>query len=646
MRKNRSTQLIAAAVLALAFSVQPAQGGISQPIRAQTQEASAPLAPGDLDPSFGEDGLVTTDMNRNSAANALVLQPDGKLVAAGKVVAGMGTGELDAKYDFALTRHNSDGGLDETFGAGGLVTTDFGDTTNIATSLALQDDGKIISVGSSFPYGPFGNQYACAVARYHEDGSLDNSFGDDGKTVILWNGSCNAVALQSDGKIIAAGGVSLESVQDKWGIGLLRLNGDGSLDNDFGVDGIVKTYSDNYQLGANSIHIVSDDKIIAAGGADNYPFQEFALVRYDNDGNLDTSFGTNGIAITAFGDQNISFDAALQPDGKIVMTGIAAYEGRNAFSVVRFTGDGELDTDFGTDGRTVTDVGGYGGYGNTVLIQPDDKIVVTGGCYLDRQYVALVRYDSDGELDESFGTDGISTAFWGGDDNSNDSVLQPDGKIVLGGYAINQINISNMILARFDSLGALDSDFGTGSLVTTRFLGSFDTAYALALQPDGKAVVAGASTGGQVAVYSVSRYNSDGSPDDTFGIDGVAYTTIQWSGGHAFGVVIQPDEKIVAVGDTYDGVMYFGFGLARFNNDGSLDNSFGGNGTVATAFDGNMGQGTSIILQPDGMIIAAGWAGSSISSMDFALARYDSSGNLDPTFGTGGKVSTDFNVSS
>lgn len=642
--------VVMAAFLALTASFQTASyqnssllwnpGVVIQPSTAQFQSASAPLAPGDLDPTFGEGGLATADMNGNSGGRAVVLQPDGKIVVAGEGAAGMLGGGAVIR-DFTLSRYNPDGSLDATFGAHGKVVTDFNNTDDNAHAIALQKDGKIIAAGMSSDGSTSGTD--CGLVRYNGNGSLDTTFGIDGRVTLDFGWWCNAIALQSNGKIIVAVGVPNEAIENNNGIGLVQFNNDGSLDTTFGDNGMVKTYSVDYQYGMGALTLQTDGKILVAGSA-TYKLAnpEFALARYNSNGSLDTSFGTNGIVITAFGCCSIGFAVTTQTDSKIIMAGLSDNAGLREFILARFNSNGSLDNTFGANGKTTTDFGGYGGYGTAVSVQPDHKIVVTGiGSY----NFAVARYNPDGSLDPSFGTDGKATTDFGGEDHSFAGLLQPDGKIVVVGYAINQLSVSNTALVRYNSDGSLDPAFDTDGMVITKFGGSFDYSYAMALQPDGKAVMAGATSSGGYYIFSLSRFNLDGSLDDTFGSGGVTYTKIDGIGGHAYAVAVQPDAKIVLAGGTYDGAMYFDFGLARFNSDGSLDSAFGSNGIVSTDFDNRPDGSNAIALQSDGKIVAAGWTvyQNAFLTYDFALARYDSSGRLDTTFGNGGKVTTDFN---
>ncbi len=218
-------------MLALGLTVQPAHGRFVQQTSAQTLEAAAPLAPGDLDPSFGEDGLVTTDMNRNSEGDALVLQPDGKIVLAGRVVSGMGTGELSAKYDFALIRYNSGGELDETFGADGRVSTDFGDTDDIAycsSPAGRRQDHRGRKLVPSWTL----RQSICLrdrpVSRGREAGQFIRGQKGKRRNLVEWRLQCGRLAARRKDR--RGRGLSNELIQNKWGIGLLRFNSDGSLD--------------------------------------------------------------------------------------------------------------------------------------------------------------------------------------------------------------------------------------------------------------------------------------------------------------------------------------------------------------------------------------------------------------------------------
>jgi uncharacterized delta-60 repeat protein len=391
--------------------------------------ASAQAAPGDLDTSFGIGGKVVTAFGPGSnSVAAVVVQPDGKIVAAG---AG-GSGH------FALARYSTDGSLDASFGAGGKVTTVVG-FFDSANAVALQPDGKIVAAGGSSPGG-----FCCqiALARYNPDGSLDPSFDGDGKLTISLEGATtvDAVAVQPDGKIVVAGSFVFGNV-----FVVARFNSDGSPDTSFGSNGEVFTTFDGFGNRATSLAIQADGKIVVAGagGAGN----DFILARYNTDGTLDIGFGSGGRIATDFGGFDGANAVAVQSDGKIV----AAGSGAGRFALARYNADGSLDPGFGVGGRaTVQFFGENIETANALAIQQNGKIVAAGQAFsdFDPSY-AIARFNSDGTLDAGFGSGGKVTTDFGnpGDvgvlcpsgrkdcsnDNATGVAIQADGNIVAVG---------------------------------------------------------------------------------------------------------------------------------------------------------------------------------------------------------------------
>ncbi len=335
-------------------------------------------------------------------------------------------------------------------------------------------------------------------------------------------------------------------------------------------------------------------------------------------GSLCLDFGSNGLVTTDFTGSDLANAVVLQSDGKIIAVGQASFI---AFALARYNSDGSLDSTFGTGGLVTTDFGGTD-IAEAAILQPDGKIIAVGRASND---FALARYTSDGSLDSTFGTGGLVTTDLGGTDIAEAVALQPDGKIIAVGRAGN-----DFALVRYTSDGSLDSTFGTGGIVTTDFGGGTDIANAAVLQPDGKIIAVGMSG----SDFALARYNSNGSLDSAFGTGGLV-TTDFGGADSANGVALQPDGKIIAVGRASSD-----FALARYNSDGSLDSTFGTGGLVTTEFGGT-DFANGVALQPDGKIIAVGRTGSGINT-DFGLARYDSDGSLDTTFGAGGLVTTSF----
>jgi uncharacterized delta-60 repeat protein len=394
----------------------------------------------------------------------------------------------------------------------------------------------------------------------------------------------------------------------------------GSLDTSFGINGEVTTGIGGSDDGASSAAIQSDGKIVAAGHVYNGTNYDFAVVRYNTDGSLDTSFGSGGKVTTAIGATDEAASAvAIQSDGKIVAAGYVYNGTDNDFAVVRYNTDGTLDLSFGTGGKVMTDFGMGSDLASGVAIQSDGKIVAAGyasnGVNLD---FAVVRYDTGGNLDTNFDTDGmVTTAIGGSDDGASAVVIQSDGKIVAAGYANNGTD-DDFAVVRYDTNGNLDTTFDTDGKVTTDIGGS-DDAYQVAVQSDGKIVAAGSAFVTSRNEFAVARYNSDGTIDTTFDSDG-RVTTLVGSSNAAFGVAIQSDGKIVAAGSASNG-LDDDFAVVRYNSDGGLDTGFGTGGTVTTAIGGSDDGASSVVIQSDGKIVAAGGSYNG-TDIDFAVVRY------------------------
>ena len=390
---------------------------------------------------------------------------------------------------------------------------------------------------------------------------------------------------------------------------------DGSLDISFGSNGIVTTPIGPGIDYAESVAIQSDGKIVVAGVTQGNNDWDFALARYNSDGSLDNTFGSNGIVVTQIGSSyNYAYSLAIQSDGKIVVAG-DSYNGINYdFAVVRYNSDGSLDNTFGSNGIVTTEFGSDDS-GNSVAIQPDGKIVVAGFSHQGNDDFAVARYNIDGSLDNSFDSDGKVTTPIGSDDYAYGVAIQPDGKIVVSGRAkIN--NQRDYAVVRYNSDGSLDNTFDSDGKVTTPIGSGEDWGSSVALLSDGKILVSGYSENGSSGDFAIVRYNSDGSLDDGFSSDGIVTTPVGSVSAEAVGIVIQSDNKIVIAG-TYNYGNGTKFAAARYNNDGLLDNTFGSNGIVTTQIGGGSGS-VCLALQSNGKIVAAG-----ASDHAFAVVRYN-----------------------
>ncbi len=400
----------------------------------------ASAAPGDLDPTFGGAGTVTTALTAGAdAAWGVVVQPDGKIVAAGVMA--------NANQDFAVVRYDATGALDAGFGTGGVVSTNFGFGNDVGRAVLRQPDGKIVVTGNARGAGA-NNDFG--VARYNADGTLDAGFGTGGTVLTpigTGNETPNAVARQTDGKLVAAGFATIAGNID---MALVRYNADGSLDATFGTGGIVTTAIGTGTDSANSVAVQLDGKIVVAGYASSGAVYEIAVVRYDAGGSLDATFGTGGIATTPVsGTYAIGTALQIQPDGKLVVGG---YTGSPIdFALVRFNADGTLDATFGTGGKVATSIGAGTDQARGLLLQADGKLVLGGLTNISsgNDDVALAKYDADGNLDTGFGTGGIVvTPVGAGSDGLNGLALQADGKIVGAGFT-GPVSSPDVLVVRY-----------------------------------------------------------------------------------------------------------------------------------------------------------------------------------------------------
>jgi uncharacterized delta-60 repeat protein len=384
---------------------------------------------GTLDSSYGKNGKVIGRISRYCAAYDAVLQPDGKIVAAGT-----------SFYDFMLLRYKKDGSLDKTFGNQGIVLTDFSGG-DIGASVVVQPDGKIIVAGSTSK--DTANNFA--LARYQQDGSLDSSLGLNGKVVTDFGISevGNTVLLQSDGKIVLAGGSGYGPGEN---FALVRYKKNGRVDSSFGTNGEVITNlagSDNH---LNAAALQANGKFVVAGSVytrySDHPQIYFALARYKDNGNLDDSFGDHGKVLTDFGYDAQAFSMLIQPDGRIVAAG-SVNAPTAAFGLARYRHNGDLDSSFGDNGKLITK-----GDATSVALQADGKIIVAGQYY---QSFGVRRFRPNGRIDSSFGTDGVVTTSFSDVASSLPHVVltQTDGKIVVVGQ-VSEFDFSFVAIARYN----------------------------------------------------------------------------------------------------------------------------------------------------------------------------------------------------
>lgn len=414
----------------------------------------------------------------------------------------------------------------------------------------------------------------------------------------------------------------------------------GDLDPSFGQSGKATSSFFGGSAFAFAAALQPDGKIIAAGG--NSTTQNFSLARFLTDGSLDNGFGTAGRVTTAFNANNdfaYAQAVTIQPDGKIVAGGLANNSsGIAEFAIVRYLPNGSLDSSFGSLGKAITNISGVGDQLTALLVEPDGKILAVGSAGED---FAVVRYNADGTLDNSFGSSGkVITDFVGFPDSAQAVAFQPDAKILVAGSTITLDRTGGIRkrfgLVRYNGSGTIDASFGSSGKVVTLFNSEFwdSEAYALVVQPDAKIVVAGWTNDPQGGTdFALARYSADGNLDTTFGSAGQVTTDFSNHGNDEISsVALQSDGKIVAGGFSALRGEHQLFALSRYNSDGTLDGGFGLGGKLTTAFfsggfDCNVSE---LLLQPDGKIVSVGWAFFTDGN-HFALARYIGDADSSPT---------------
>lgn len=396
-----------------------------------------------IDTNFGTSGKTITDLHGNfDEGMSLAFDASGGILVAGSSSNG-------TNYDFAVVRYTASGTLDTSFGTGGRATLDFNQGDDYGSRVLMDAAGKIVVIGTA----DNGSQGKFALARYNANGTVDTSFGTAGNvmTTLALASMGTSATIDSNGKIVVAGYTLTANGGNDFAV--VRYNADGSLDSSFGAGGAVMTdFSKNYDQG-NSITIDASGKILVAGTTYTNNNCDFALVRYNADGSLDASFGNGGKVSTAIGAgldeaRSISLDAS----GRIVVAGFTVNGSNTDVAMVRYNANGSLDTSFGNAGKVVTALSNGNDYSNTVTIDVSGRILLAG--YADngtgQADFAIARYNNDGTLDSSFGNAGKLITPGGGDGRINAMKLDASGGIVAAGSASNGSNY-DFALMRYSS---------------------------------------------------------------------------------------------------------------------------------------------------------------------------------------------------
>lgn len=421
------------------------------------------------------------------------------------------------------------------------------------------------------------------TASLHSNGqSLDNSFGSGGivtgtlGTAPFLQHVGKVAKLQSDGKILVGANYDLLALNPDFKI--IRYNTNGTVDNAFGVAGIASSGIIGNTYACNDLLIQPDGKIVVAGYVEygNLTW-DIMLTRYESNGTLDNTFGTNGHVFTsillASGSGAQANRIAIQPDGKLIICGWAEYDfNMREHLIIRYLTNGTIDNSFGANGKFLYSPFNSQDETNDVKIQPDGKIVFVGYTIVTDFDVLVGRVDSNGILDNTFGTAGITTININADDEAQNLLIESSGKIVVSGITFDFNGTTNFdnFIARLNSNGVLDNTFNSTGIHVLDINTSDNLAWGIAQQTDGKFITSGeaASTGFGLPEICLIRFNNSGTIDLTFGTNGYFISPIPAGApSSALDVLIQPDSKIVIAGVYTDNAnIDDGMVVCRYNN--------------------------------------------------------------------------------
>lgn len=389
-------------------------------------------------------------------------------------------------------------------------------------------------------------------------GDLDPSYADEGiKKIPVGNASAfgQSLVIQPDGKSIVAITASNGTNND---FALLRLNPDGEPDHDFGDEGIIFTDFAGKTDSPQSVTLDSSGRIIVTGYVDNGTSFDFGVARYLPDGSPDLSFGEQGLVTTTLGITAFAETVTVQKDQKIIAGGYALNPVtlKNEFTLVRYQENGDRDSTFHEDGIVMTDMVIGAGVANAVLVQDDGKILLAGQVFNELDFtwvVGVARYHPNGDLDESWHEDGI--VYYASPftlHTITSMVIDHEGRVVVGGFNGTAPSNTLFTLARFQTNGIPDGSLAGDGMVILSFGGQNNQITSLAVQPDGKILAGGSTSFGNEVRFVVARFLEEGSFDATFGEGGVVVTEIGELAGIK-SIALQSDGKLLVAGESFDG---------------------------------------------------------------------------------------------
>jgi len=436
-----------------------------------------------------------------------------------------------------------------------------------------------------------------------------------------------------------SGGFGLEAME-----GRALLSVSVGLDPHFGTDGVALADFGGSDQGY-AMSVLNNGKILVAGRAWNATTDEFdfGLARFNSDGTLDSSFGTNGMTMTDLGStQDAAYAMAVQTNGKIVVVGQTQDDATSYnFGIVRYNTDGSIDTNFGTNGKVAVDFNGSFDIAYGVVIHASGKITVAGTA-TDPDYhfrFGLAQLNNDGSFDTNFGTNGqVMTAFGSLDTEAYTLMAGGGGSFVVAGYAYDgDMGTTDVALARYNSDGSLDASFGTGGMTVSNLGADDESIRALTMDGDGKIVAAGNGNNDML----VARYSSSGHLDTSFGNNGKVF--VDFVGGADLAHAVAMSGSTIMVGGYADMMSDTDMAVVSLNANGSMNGEFGSNGKLSLDVGSWDDEAMAMAVESNGNLLLGGFMVNALGDYDFAVAHYgsfvDDSVNLAPVAIPGGPYS-------
>ncbi len=384
---------------------------------------------------------------------------------------------------------------------------------------------------------------------------LDSTFGIGGVSIVeligyegIWSS-----AIQPDGKIVLTGWANRYS-NSSTDITLLRFNSNGIFDSTFHSGNLVSVNQWSWEGAYSMIRDSLSGALFVTGRYYNGLTWDFILAKFDSSGVLDNSFGNNGFVIRDEGGDDRAFSVALQDDGKILICGLTTAVGWD-FAILRFLPDGSPDSSFGDGGITIKDVASSDDVAYSIKVQEDAKIIACGWTYGNGGDFVLMRFNERGMLDNTFGIRGIViTDLYNKYNTSHSVALSNGGKYIVAGYGYKEDKTNtDIIIAKYNNDGSIDSTFGESGFSFTDINQSDELAWFVATQEDGKIVVTGYTKSDTSKSVLTIRLNPDGSPDEDFALNGIAVTPVYGIDEEGRTLSIQSDGKILVSGYASNG---------------------------------------------------------------------------------------------